>query len=244
MSSDAPTPDDQATPSPPPREADVNLRGWITPMVGWLLDFIVRPANAFHGSRKTAQQDLDDCRSARRAIKVDTFVAICVTMELLTFGIVVLWGQALRCLATILVVVVMYRALMIPANAVLIPLFDYRNLPRGKPPTVASYERMAILGFINYIELILCFASLYALFSSQIIGKRPLDWFDYIYMSTITQLTVGYGEIHPAQWMRVAACLQGLSAFLVVFLLFGRFVALLRREVSRDDVRRDRGGGR
>lgn len=227
----------------PPPDNSVNLRGWITPLVELVLRLVVRPADLFHGSREESQEKFDSYFTARRARKVDTYVACCLAIEVVVFLVV---GSRRWQSPWVLfppVVMVMYRALMIPANAILIPLFHGRNLPSGKPRSVASYERMIVLGFVNYIELILCFACLYASFPSMIEAERLLDSVDFIYLSTITQLTVGYGEIHPIGWMRVAACVQGLSAFLVIFLLFGRFVALLRPEISMEELVRKDGGG-
>ena len=225
----------------PPSDNSVNLRGWITPLVGSVLGLVVRPADLFHGSREEAQRNLDPLLSARRARKVDTYVACCLAIEVVAFLVIVSRRWEGPWVSVPLVVIVMYRALMIPANAILIPLFHYRNLPSGKPPSVASHERMIVLGFVNYIELVLCFACLYAAFPSMVSGLHPDDSVGFLYLSTITQLTVGYGDIHPLGWMRAAACAQGLSAFLVIFLLFGRFVTLLRPEISREELLRKDG---
>jgi hypothetical protein len=58
-----------------------------------------------------------------------------------------------------------------------------------------SYRRSMLLLFINYIEIILDFAVLYA--HGEYLNKAFVHWFDPIYFSFITAATIGFGDFHP-----------------------------------------------
>jgi Ion channel len=51
---------------------------------------------------------------------------------------------------------------------------------------------------------------------------RPITGF---YLSIITQLTIGYGDVYPTSWMRLVAAIQGLVGIVFVVLVFGRVIA-------------------
>jgi ion channel len=62
-----------------------------------------------------------------------------------------------------------------------------------------SVGRNIILGFFNYLEIIFGFAIFYGhsdtIAPTASIIKPPLNFFDYIYFSTVTGTTVGYGDL-------------------------------------------------
>ncbi len=58
-----------------------------------------------------------------------------------------------------------------------------------------SYRRSMLLLFVNYIEIILDFAVLYA--HGNYLNKAFMHWFDPIYFSFITASTIGFGDFHP-----------------------------------------------
>ncbi len=95
---------------------------------------------------------------------------------------------------------------------------------------VISAKRSVILGFANFCELIICFGGLYAAFPDLIAvpGDGAKDIVTFIYLSVITQLTIGYGDVSPLGWMRLVVGLQGLSGLLLITLTIGRFVSLIR----------------
>ncbi len=101
-------------------------------------------------------------------------------------------------------------------------VFDYMS--GRSDEEVASKLRMVVLSGVNYLELIICFGLIYAVNVSEIGSKQPVLAF---YLSLITQLTIGYGDVHPLGWLRVVAAIQGLASLLFIVLVFGRFIASL-----------------
>ncbi len=74
-------------------------------------------------------------------------------------------------------------------------IFQAKNFKTPK-----SLARNVLLGFFNYVEIILNFAFLYA--SSGCIrrttvleAKRAINFLDYIYFSVVTGTTVGFGDL-------------------------------------------------
>jgi len=100
-----------------------------------------------------------------------------------------------------------------------------------------SYRRNILMLFLNYLEISLCFAVVYAglnLLGDHTAGDRAFSEFDYIYFSIVTSSTIGYGDIHPVTALgKIAVCIQAVMvvAFIVLFLnFFGSKVELLHHE--------------
>lgn len=98
----------------------------------------------------------------------------------------------------------------------------------GRPDDkVASTARLLVLSFLNFIELCVCFGLIYAINLAHLKGAgQPATAF---YLSTITQLTIGYGDVYPTGFLRVVAATQGIVSLVFLALVFGRFVATLPR---------------
>jgi len=88
--------------------------------------------------------------------------------------------------------------------------------------------RTILLSLVNYVELIVCFGFIYCLAGRGGVGLAFKDSpFDGYYFSGATQLTIGYGDIVPGQWVKYLALFQGFLGFLYGILILGRFIALL-----------------
>jgi hypothetical protein len=133
----------------------------------------------------------------------------------------------------LLLALVSFRVLDILASVIRAALFDRDALPRDRAPKVASLPRMVVLGCVNYIELILCFATYYAMWPNHIC--HGTDWFDPLYFSGICQLTIGFGDLYPTGGLRGVSVVQGLVAIAVILLLIGRYITMLRSEQSWDE---------
>lgn len=59
-----------------------------------------------------------------------------------------------------------------------------------------SYRRSMLLLFINYIEIIFDFGTIYA--HGDYLNKPLTHWFDSVYFSFITSATIGFGDYFPA----------------------------------------------
>jgi hypothetical protein len=92
---------------------------------------------------------------------------------------------------------------------------------------VASVQRTFILAAINFLELGLCYGLFYAL-NKQLLRGPDVGALTGFYFSFITQLTIGFGDVHPVGWLRIVAVIQGLTAALFVLLVFAKIVASLR----------------
>ena len=90
---------------------------------------------------------------------------------------------------------------------------------------ISNAVRTLVLSFLNYLELIVCFGILYTTVLSKLVGA--VSWLDAIYFSIVTQLTIGYGDIHPLGEARVVTSAQGLIAVAFTILILGRIVSVL-----------------
>jgi len=95
-----------------------------------------------------------------------------------------------------------------------------------------SYRRNILMLFLNYMEISLCFAVVYA--GLHLLGNAPASIFDYIYFSVVTSTTIGYGDFHPITGLgKLVVCIQAVMvvAFIVLFLnFFGSKVETLHNE--------------
>ena len=95
-----------------------------------------------------------------------------------------------------------------------------------------SYRRNILMLFLNYMEISMCFAVIYA--SLHLLGDKPYDTMDYIYFSIVTSTTIGYGDMHPANHLgQITVCVQAVMvvAFIVLFLnFFGSKVETLHND--------------
>jgi potassium channel LctB len=106
-----------------------------------------------------------------------------------------------------------------------ISIFDRLRTPREHK--VASVVRIIVLTFVNFIELVICFGLLYITMLPSLSGST--DSWSAFYFSVITQLTIGYGDIHPVGWTRLVAVCQGLCGLVLTVLVIGRVIGVLPR---------------
>lgn len=94
--------------------------------------------------------------------------------------------------------------------------------------SVVSAKRNLLYALINYIELIICFATIYARFSDHLDFDRVHeDKLVYLYFSNISQLTIGYGDVCPQGFLRFIVASQGMVGLLIVSLTIGKYVGLM-----------------
>ena len=92
---------------------------------------------------------------------------------------------------------------------------------------VASFDRLVVLSFVNFLELCICFGLLYASDWHRLSGAgRSVTAF---YFSAITQTTIGYGDVYPTGYLRIIAACQGIISLVFAALVFTRFVGTLPR---------------
>lgn len=95
-----------------------------------------------------------------------------------------------------------------------------------------SYRRNILMLFFNYMEILFCFAVIYA--GLHLLGNQAKSVYDYIYFSVVTSTTIGYGDIHPVTAAgKMMVCAQAIIvvAFIVLFLnFFGSKVEVLHQD--------------
>lgn len=221
------------------RKDDVSVTGWITPLVRRIVEGLCKPGEMFTGSRAEAQsQGTDKTFAAKRAKKVDTYIAGCVSIEIVTFALAIFSSRTeswVHCACAGAIVIVALRALGIVAIATRVAVFDSDDRRPGVDAYVSSARRIVVLGFINFIELILCFASIYAFNPGLVGGRGNRDWIDPIHLSAMSQFTIGYGDIYPLGALRVVVWCQAFFGTVLLVLMIGRFVSLIRHVKLLDD---------
>ena len=202
------------------------LRGWITRLVGWVCGLLTRPSEWVTRPRLPEPTGGEGYgKIAHRVRKVDNWVAFCFVTEIVAFVLVTTLRTTCPLLCYGIITLVGLRILEIAAKAFRVGVFDQLDAPPQKKYVVASVDRVVVLGLVNYLELIVTFATIYAFNRDSIVGAT--DWFAPIYLSAISQLTIGYGDIHPGYWLRPVAVIQGLMALSILVVLVARFVAAL-----------------
>jgi hypothetical protein len=95
-----------------------------------------------------------------------------------------------------------------------------------------SYRRNILMLFLNYMEIAMSFAVVYA--GLHLLGDQPTSVLDYIYFSIVTSTTIGFGDFHPVSALgKMLVCTQAIVvvAFIVLFLnFFGSKVETLHQE--------------
>lgn len=214
-------------------------QGWITPLVRNSVRLLTWPSKKIIGYSLGTGDEIQE--AASNANRVDTFVAICMFLALLSFialtyagaGRMVLYpATTAPAIITFIVrdaalLFCAWRVIDVVATAARMTLFKFSFEPNA---AVASHVRVIVLGLLNYIELCICFAAFYAAIPWDIHLPSPEagDWFSPLYFSAVTQLTIGYGDLYPTGPARTIAATQAFVGAILIVLLVSRFVSVMR----------------
>ena len=216
------------------KEKQTSTRGLIMPILEKIVNGATWVSRRCLGNAPPAGKDLKPEVVAETARCVDIYVLACIVIEILAYLLVSFLPTPRPYWAYILLVLIGLRVIDMVGTAIRIPLFDIMH---REEPQVASNPRVVILGLVNYGELILCFGTFYAFFQEYIgHGESTiLDNFSPLYLSMITQSTIGYGDLWPTAGLRWLACLQTFAAILILILIIGRFVTNLPKAKGMDE---------
>ena len=96
-----------------------------------------------------------------------------------------------------------------------------------------SYRRTTLLLFLNYIEVVLSFAVVYA--SRPMLNKSFSDWTEAIYFSMVTSNTIGFGDIYPVTpYGRLLVILQTLFYLSYIVLVINFFSVRIAKGYFRN----------
>lgn len=90
---------------------------------------------------------------------------------------------------------------------------------------ITKYTRAIILIIWNYFELILIFGFFYL--SNHELLKGFTSWTDSYYFSTITQLTIGYGDLSPVGKIRFVTAFQGFIGTMFLAFIISKIISLV-----------------
>jgi hypothetical protein len=90
---------------------------------------------------------------------------------------------------------------------------------------ITKYTRAILLILWNYFELILIFGFFYL--SNHEALKGFSTWTDSYYFSTITQLTIGYGDLSPTGHIRFITAFQGFVGTMFIAFIISKIISLV-----------------
>ncbi len=181
------------------------------------------PSRFFLGRRSDLKFSKDEkalyTYAQRRATRVELYVCSWVIIEIACIGFCFLKPLPVLIPATVTGLAILR------INEIFLSNVNIGIFRASGNPTVAQLLRIFILLIINYGELWLCFSGLYSAHLSNIKnGQTP--W-DAIYFSGVTQLTIGYGDLFPLNWLRFVALLQGWIGTMFLLLILGRLLTAM-----------------
>lgn len=185
----------------------------------------------------TPEQALE--QSEIRAKAVDTFVAVCILFgfsSLLTECFALNWW-----VKTFILIFPVWRILDVLGADIRMCIFDpFDNaaVSTGTPKQYVSStaSRVIVLGVLNYIELFVCFAAMYAYAPERIAQTTTaIHWSDgglgilekAMHLSVASQLTIGFGDVAPDGWLRPVVWFQGAAGLTILALFITRYMSLL-----------------
>jgi hypothetical protein len=208
------------------------VRGWIAPALRIVLRVLTLPSTLILSPpRLPAHVTPADhlARSARRAMRVDTFIAGCILVDVACLWYVAEGPTDWR--RWFAVGFVGWRVVDVLATVLRVCLFDEFD-SRTHLYVHSSPTRVVVLGLVNYLELIVCFAAVYASAPHLVSTHADPPVFagpagKGLHLSFATQLTVGYGDAYPVGWLRPVAWLQSLAGLGLIALQVARYMAVV-----------------
>lgn len=217
--------------------------GWIAPLME-LLARIACSGSRFLLSAPQSGRHAGRDKRANQTRRVDTFVALRALSAWALFGLSFLpLAEGWR---IVLTVVMALLCLDLISYTTCVAIFDPALPPRKRvvrrhENRLASAERTIVLALLNYFEVGVLFGGIYALWRDEVISpvvshlgvRGPTQW-DALYLSFVTQLTIGYGDVTPANAGRVLVAVQCMIVLLLIALLLGRFVSVLPKTTAQN----------
>ena len=211
-------------------------------LFGWMER--LSPANLLFGTRVQAQRSFmheDAMKEAMlaRGRRIEAYVVLWAVVEIV-LALVIPYAQSW--LRGLCVVLPLFRVFEITQTAVNLNFFERLRIHPSDSHFVASHVRTVVLTIWNFFELMFCFGIVYSA-ELDLLGNAENHW-DAYYFSIMTQLTVGFGDVHPLRWARGLASIQAALGFFFALVVLTRLATFLPRSESilrhaaEDDPRR------
>lgn len=166
---------------------------------------------------------VDEAATRKHARAVDFYVLTWLVSEIAVFAIVAAAdANMFRSVALVPVVSRIVELLRTTFNTVLLDRRSGRADNR-----VAIPERLVILAIVNYLELALCFATIYSISLANLVQPENLPTatsIDALYFSFLTQVTISFGDPVPIGGLRYVAAFQGIAGLFFIALVVGRTI--------------------
>jgi len=223
-----------------------DTHGWLVYVIGRALSALTFLSDLITGRRSDYQVKRKWKTAGRRALRVDTFVFICLCISLLSFfalAMVVGDGDVCWCRLPICLILwfSIWRIIDISSTQLRIAVWDGI---KSKTNVVKNVERIVVLSIVNFLELGFCFANLFMITywvdgsvfdlgcDFQEKGPDAITWLVFS-MSNITLLG---SEISAEKWMRLVVLGETFCGLLLIVISFGRFVSALKvKDLSKGE---------
>jgi len=190
------------------------------------------PANLLFGTRVQAQRRTHDEKAMKESMlargrRVEAYVVLCALGELL-LAVVTPFAQSW--LLALCVALPLFRVFEITQTAINLNFFERLRIHPSDSHFVASHVRTVVLTLWNFFEIMFCFGIVYSARLDLLHGAE--NHWDAYYFSVMTQLTIGYGDVHPLRWARLAAAIQAMVGFFFALVVLTRLATFLPRSAS------------
>jgi hypothetical protein len=200
--------------------------GWITPVLHKISFWATWPRRCCIGDRLLIDHSEANiaAESRRRARRADTFVAVCLFLDLAAVLMIDRFRPPGIWLATPFLAWrisdVMFTALH---DTLFGEFFRESHSVVNRVPA-----RVVTLGLLSYLELVLCFGGIYSGWP-EFIQAHDKDFLTPFHLSFITQLTIGYGDVFPLRALRMVTWVQGMCSIVLLVFLIDKYLGELRR---------------
>ena len=171
----------------------------------------------------------------------DLYVLSWVTILLAVLVVGGAYQESIIKYGVVLGVLATYRLLDIIQASCNVIIFDrYRDEKRGKKYYIYTVRRSFLLLVFNFCETILIFAVIYQYYIPDRLCNFCLSrypFIDSVYFSIVTATTLGFGYIHPYEWLGRLFCgLQNIVSFFMVVLILSKAISLLEPPKQKRDI--------
>ncbi len=200
------------------------------------LDYIYR----FRNNNTTLDEDL------KQANKLDFFIFLIFILWIVIVSVPLKWNfAALQWFAWIFGSYRLWDILNQRFRSIFIDPFFFskdpnKNFEQNKTGHLIDSFRSLLFAFLNYLEIVLIFATFYKNMSCGSFNVN-LSGFDSFYFSIVTITTLGYGDIHPAIetiWPKILITIELLIGLTFIILIIAAVVEKITKFYGSEKLRK------